>query len=129
MPRRGQAQKVSVVVNTQIVAPLPLKTQAKLRSNESDPTVATVDATGKVTVRLKISHENRLLTVSSMDTIKIFHTLGLIVKVKRSGILLIKELDLLINKVQEYTLRHVKRIYCIQAEACAEEEYRNVVHM
>ena len=73
-----------------------------------------------VAVRLRILHENRLLTVFSMDTIKIFHTLGLIVKVKRSGILLIKELDLLINKVQEFTLRQVKRIYCIQAEACAE---------
>ena len=48
--------------------------------------------------------------------IKMEHTF----KVKRSGILLIKELDLLINKVQEFTLRQVKRIYCIQAEACAE---------
>ena len=37
MPLLAQAQKkASVVVKTQNVAPLPLKTQAKLRSNESD---------------------------------------------------------------------------------------------
>ena len=63
-----------------------------------------------VAVRLRISHENRLLTVFSMDTIKIFHTLGRIVIVKISGILKVKELDLLINNVHEYTSRHIKRI-------------------
>jgi len=50
------------------------------------------------------------LTVSSMDTSKIFRTLGLIVTMKISGILKVKELDLSINKLHEYASRHVKRL-------------------
>ena len=73
---------------------------------------------------MRISHENRLLTVCSMDIIKIFHTLGLIVKEKISGILKVKELDLLIKYMNmlHVTARAMTWYYIIYQNVCAKSD-------